>query len=191
MWSVVDAGLDLVHLLGGVVGHDVDGLHIGLLLAVEQLHILVVALDCALNVLTRSENDGSVHARAHLDILDDGHVVGVGDGNQNLVVVNVQRHDAVAAGERLGHELQHLGALDDELFFHKSDIEPLRVSREQLCLVDDAARQKNVADILVGVTPLPAYSIAQLIIGDDLICEQNFPNQMIVQAMPSLVLMIL
>ena len=163
--GVVDAGLDLVHFLRRVVGDEVDRLHLLLLLAVEQLRIAVVALDGAQDVLRRSEGDGRIHTRAQLDVLDDAHVLRVGDGDEDLVVVNVQRHDAVSSRKRLGHEFQHLGALDDKVFFDEGDVQALRIGGEELSVGDDAAGKQNAADVLVGVAALPAQSIAQLVMG--------------------------
>ena len=180
--GVVDAGLDLVHLLRRVVGDEADRLHLLLLLAIEQLRIAVVAFDGALDVLCRGEDDGSVHAGAHLDVLDDAHVIGVGDGDEDLVVGNVHRHDAVSAGEVLGDKLQHFGTLDHEVLFHKGDVEALCVGGEKLGFVDDAARKQDAADVFIGVAALPAQRVAQLVMGDRAVGKQNFPNQMIVQA---------
>ena len=163
--GVVDAGLDLVHLLRRIVGDEVDRLHLLLLLAVEQLRIAVVAFDGAQDVLRRSEGDGRIHARAQLDVLDDAHVLRVGDGDEDLVVVNVQRHDAVSSRKRLGHELEHLGALDDKVFLDEGDVQTLRVGGEELSVGDDAAGKQNAADVLVGVAALPTQSIAQLVMG--------------------------
>ena len=182
--SVVDIGFYLVHLLGSVVGHYADGLDFRLLFAVEKLEVLVIAFDCAVDVFAGSQHYGSVHTRTHLDIFDDAHVLGVGNGDENFVVVNVQRHYAVAARKTLGDEFQHLGTLDDKVLFDERYIQSLRVSGEKLRIVDESARQQNVADVLVGMTLLPAESVAQLLVGDNPVCEQYFPDKMFFQTTP-------
>ena len=81
----------------------------------------------------------------------------------------------------------------DESFYHTpvmlgEIMNALRVRREQLRVVDYATGKKYAADILVGVALLPAYRVTELLVGDDPIGEQNFPNKMIVQQSPPLLL---
>ena len=165
--SVVDVGLDFVHFFRRVLGHDADGLDFRLLLAVEQFEVFVIAVDCAVDVFARRQHYGSVHTRTHLDVFDDAHILGIGNCDENFVVVNVQRHNAVTARETLGDQFQHLGSLDHKVLLDERHVQALRVSRKQLCVVDETTRQKNVADVLVGVALLPAESVAKLLVGDN------------------------
>ena len=59
------------------------------------------------------------------------------------------------------------GGENDKVLFNERHVQALRVSRKQLCVVDETTRQKNVADVLVGVALLPAESVAKLLVGDN------------------------
>ena len=76
--SVVDAGLNLVHLFVGIRRHHIDGTrYVFFFFVIEEFDVFVIPFNSIEDTfLSRQDYDG-LHFGAHLNVFEDAHFLGI------------------------------------------------------------------------------------------------------------------